>query len=112
MVWIGTESSQLPSLGNLIMSLPNRFEDKPLSMNVLQPSSSSIATCDIGNSYNTISDTDVYEDLTNIHQLTQKLTKLYRIQVFLSCPSALLSNNSESKKLIEAKLKEILAHHY
>jgi hypothetical protein len=82
-VWIG-EAESAPTMENLIMSMPTRFETYPLSSMLL------------GN--------DVEND-ANATGISQRLSKKFSIQTFVSCSVPL---NHDGMKKIENLLIELL----
>ena len=82
-VWIG-DSESAPTMENLIMSMPTRFETYPLSSMLL------------GN--------DVEND-ANATGISQRLSKKFSIQTFVSCSVPL---NHDGMKKIENLLIELL----
>ena len=85
-VWIGKAESA-PTLENLVMSMPTRFEAYPLSSMLL------------GN--------DVEND-ANATGISQRLSKKFNIQAFVSSSVAL---NHDGMKTIESLLIELLQNH-
>ncbi len=85
-VWIG-DSESAPTMENLIMSMPTRFETYPLSSMLL------------GN--------DVEND-ANATGISQRLSKKFSIQTFVSCSVPL---NHDGMKKIENLLIELLQKH-
>ena len=65
-VWIGV-GEKVPCFDNLITSIPCRFEQMPLSTNLLQPSS------------------PVDSDMSLCNTISQKIAKKYQLQAFVSC---------------------------